>query len=204
VRRLLAAIGCGIFVVAGLGYTVLTIQQTRAVRASVELTTFDPPAKVIICRSGPSSECAAEAAQRTSLAVAWMAPPPGFRLLWLAAVASPEAPSGHWFSFEHLVSERVALELTTQPQLPPHVDADLIGTYTVEDIAVRVYASRYSSSLTLTWMRFGTTYTFWVTPVHMLDQTALDPQAYLQLVATVHYTGHRGPHGKPDVETGPR
>jgi hypothetical protein len=190
---------------ASVAYVASSFVQARDVRAAGQLTTFEPPfAKAIICRAGPSSACAAEAARRTSLPIAWMAPPPGFQLQWLAAVALSGQSEGRRFAFENLVSRELLLELNTQPQIPPQVDADLLGTYVVKGVTVRVFASRYSSSLTLAWMQLGTTYSLWVAPVDLVDQRSLDPQAYLGLVATVKYTGHRGPHGHPDALNGAR
>jgi hypothetical protein len=119
-------------------------------------------------------------------------------------VALPAQSEGRRFAFENLISRDLLLELNTQPQMPPQVDADLLGTYAVKGLRVRVFASRYSSSLTLAWMQLGTTYMLWVTPVDLVGQRRLDPQTYLGLVSTVHYTGDRGPRGHPDVLNGAR
>ena len=62
----------------------------------------------------------------------------------MAALALPGQPEGRRFAFENLVSPDLLLELNTQPQLPPQVDTDLIGTYMVDRMEVRVYASVYS------------------------------------------------------------
>jgi hypothetical protein len=132
-----------------------------------------------------------------------MVSPPGFRLRWLAAWDAPKAPSGRRSAFESLVSDQLILQLTTQPQMPPQVDARLLATYAVDGLEVRVYASLYPSSLTLAWFRSGTTYTLSVFPVHLLDQSALEPQTFVRLISTIRYSGHRGPHGHPNLEKGP-
>jgi hypothetical protein len=119
-------------------------------------------------------------------------------------LALPGQPEGRRFAFENLLSPDLLLELNTQPQLPPQVDADLIGIYDVEGMKVRVFASSYSSSLTLAWMHLGTTYTLWVAPVHLLNRRTLDPRTYVGLLATVRYTGHRSLHGHPDAVNAPR
>src|SRR5438552_3744141 len=183
--------GIGLLLLAGVAYVAASLVQARAVRAARQQETWPelpPPAKMVICRTGPTRACAAEAARRTGLPVAWMRQPAGYRLQWLAALALPGQPEGRRFAFESLLSRDVFLQLDTQPRLPPQVDANLTGTYVVGGMEVHVYASIYSTSLTLTWFRFGTTYSLWVSPVHLLDQSALDPTTYVKLVSTIRFS----------------
>ncbi len=129
----------------------------------------------------------------TGLDVAWMSPPQGVRLQWLAALAVPRVAPSPRTVFENLRSNILMLQLTTQPQSRPEINANLLLTRVVAGMNVKVYTSNQFSSpnLTLAWTRGGTTYTLWVAPTRLLDETPLDIETYVRLVATVRYSDER-------------
>ncbi len=212
VKRLLRRFIVGCFLLLSVGFIALEFQAVRAVRAARQATfpPISPPASMIACRTGPTVECAIEASRKAGLPVAWLEAPPGYRFQWLAAMGFPDRPAGRRLAFENLVSDRLVLQLDTQPQPNLKIDEDLVGEYTVSqymvgDVRVQVRVGKPPAAvLTLSWMHAGTSYSLFVAPLHLLEQSPLDPQEFLPLVSQVRYTGHRARGGGPDPAEGPR
>src|SRR5207247_3284286 len=141
-RRTLVGIACGLVLLAGVAYTAFGILEARAIRAASHLDFFmgsSPPERIIVCRTGPTPDCVASAAQRSGLLTAWMLPPHGYRLKWVVAYAPPGGSLDRSLAYEVLASDRLVIDLVTQPQGTPDYNTRLAGTYSVGGETVQAF-----------------------------------------------------------------
>jgi hypothetical protein len=192
-KRVVIALATGAAALIAVGWVVSSILAARAIRQAEHLLDLSPPTRMIVCRVGPTPPCLAEASRRMGMPTAWMVAPPGYRFRWLAAAGLPNIRVDRRLAFEDLTSDRVSLELSTQP-FRPTWDMRLVGTYTVGGTVVQVFVpdDPVSRVLTLLWTRKGRPYSLDVTPEHILDSSPLNPKEFLPLVRTVRYAGTDG------------
>lgn len=189
---MLVGIACGLVLLLGVAYTTFGILTARAIRAAHHLDFFmgsSPPERVIVCRTGPTPDCVAAAAQRSGLPTAWMPPPRGYRLKWVVAYAPPGGSVDRSLAYEDLASDQLVINLETQPPGPPNYNTRLIGTYTVGGETVQAFVPTDSAVnyLTFSWKHLGRPYSLSVYPLYLLDQRTFDPKDFVGLVATVQY-----------------
>jgi hypothetical protein len=141
-----------------------------------------------MCQTGPTSACAAEAARMARSTVAWIRPPTGYELRWLAAIGGKDRRS---FAFEYLVSDRFALELASDPDPTRALDynAHVEATFEVDGTHVSAYVPNDPTlpELTLAWSHQRLQYRLYVMPLSPFDPAVIDPADFAPLVASVRY-----------------
>ena len=164
-----------------------------------------PPAADRACPGTVDAACASAAASKIGLPVAWLPPPDGYRTQWLVAVATQRMRPNQFLAYEDLISDRVSLELETKPSLLFHAQERLITTFVINGMDVQAFEpaddEMVSKPIHLIWTHEGTKYSLTAFNVYFLDETALDPRAYAQLVASVRYA-EPNPQGSPSPSGG--
>ena len=150
-----------------------------------------PPADGVMCDSGPTPACAADAAAAADATVAWMPAPDGYRLRWLVAGGD----EGRGIAFEYLTSETVALELHSgwTSVRPLDADAHVAATFDVDGTRVVAWIPDDDTvpEVTLVWTRGREEFRLFVFPTSPLDTSPIDPASFANLVASVRYAQPR-------------
>jgi hypothetical protein len=165
------------------------VMISRARRdASHVFAPIHPPRDAIMCEIGPTSACAAEGARVTHTTVAWMPVPAGSRFRWLVAAGGKHRRS---FAYEELTSDRLTLELASDPSSVQQLDynAHLKAVFEIGGTNVSAYVPNDPtfSMLKLAWSHEGLTYRLYVMPESLLDQPVIVPADFEQLIASVRH-----------------